>query len=416
MRARLRVEALETRSLLNAASPAAAARAARNTPVLFTALLGTLQRQLTRGPLAQLAGGATDGNRFVAQVDSGVASFETRVARRYGRSAPGLVRLVDLQGTALTDTEAQWNVRRSAGLYPATPTAGLVPYFYLSDATTTIRRLTLSRPLWPMGTPNLALYQRADTLAHNLQFDVVNTLQGAHPLSPATAKQVGLAEAQAFQADFDASLTARPLVAQIADVAATTLENNLGTIDQPGLDPLAQAQRAQQQFVSQVLTGAGLFGPQGPLAPAFQAPVNPFPYNQYYRLYTFTNAVATRVVLTQPTTFYRVFSDPPSNQPPVIENNYKGAYTSTQDTFNSRMAIRRLALDQSFFHPNLATMKVDVMAPAGTTVYVGQVAPIPQGVFAPQRRPLLYPGGFNQTVILDRSVTYADPRPIAARP
>jgi hypothetical protein len=384
--------------------------------VLFTALLGTLQRQLTRGPLAQLSSGKTDGNRFVAQVASQVASFETQVARRYSRAAPGLVRLVDLQGTALTDTEQQWNVRRSAGLYPATPTAGLVPYFYLSDATTTVRRLTLSRPLWPVGTPNLALYQRADTLAHNLQFDVVNTLQGPTPPSPTTAKQVGLAEAQAFQADFDTSLTARPFIAQIADAAATTLENNLSTIDQPGVNPLAQAQKAQQQFVTQVLSGTGLFGPQGPLAPVFQAPVNPFPYNQYYRLYTFTNAVATKVVLTQPTTFYRVFSDPPNNQPPVIENNYKGAYTSTQDPFNTRTAIRRLALDQSYFHPNLATMKVDVIAPAGTTVYVGSVAPVPQGVFAPQRRPVLYPGGFNQTVILDRSVTYANPRPITARP
>ena len=80
------------------------------------------------------------------------------------------------------------------------------------------------------------------------------------------------------------------------------------------------------------------------------------------------------------------------------------------------MAIRKLALDQSYYHPNLATMKVDVVAPAGTTVYVGAVAPIPQGVYSPRLRPALYPGGANQTVILDRTVTYANPRPITAHP
>jgi hypothetical protein len=363
-----------------------------------------------------LASGRSTGDAFVAQVGSVVSSFDHSVARRFGRVAPGLVRLLDLQGTALTSTEEQWNARRSAGLYPASPTAGLVPYFYLSDATTTVRRLTVSRPLWPMRPPNLALYQRADSLAHNLQFDVVDAMQGSSRLSPTSAKEVGLAESLAFQADFDASLTARPLVDRIADAAVATLENNLGTLDQTGVDPIAQARLAQQRFVSQMLTGAGLFGPQGPLARVFQAPVNPFPYSQYYRLYTFTNAVATKVVLDRPTTFFRVFSDPVNNQPPVIENNYKGAYTSTREFFNSRAAIRRLALDQSFFHPNGATMKVDVMAPAGTTVYVGKVAPILQGIFAPRRPPSFYPGGVNQTVILDRSVIYSDPRPIVARP
>ena len=167
-------------------------------------------------------------------------------------------------------------------------------YYYLKDATTTVRQLSLSRPLWPVGTPNLALYQRADTLAHNLEFDVVNSLQGSNPLSPATAKEVGLAEAQAFQADFDASLTARPQIDRIADAAVAALEKNLGAIDQPGINPPAQAQLAQRQFVTQMLTGEGLFGPQGPLATVFQAPLNPFPYNQYYRMYTFTNSVVTQ--------------------------------------------------------------------------------------------------------------------------
>ena len=61
-------------------------------------------------------------------------------------------------------------------------------------------------------------------------------------------------------------------------------------------------------------------------------------------------------------------------------------------------------------------MKVDVTAPAGTTVYVGAVAPIFQGVYSPEPSPSLYPGGVNQTVILSRNTTYTDPRPIGAQP
>jgi len=306
--------------------------------------------------------------------------------------SPPLVRLLELQGTALKDTEQQWNVRREARLYTATPVVGEVPYSYLKDATTTIRQLTLSRPLWPTGTPDLALYQRADVLAHNLMFDVVDQLQ-SKKLSPEKAEKVGQSEAKAFQADFDASLTNEPLYACIADAAVSSLESNLSVIDKPGFNPIGEAKVAQQQFVSQILVGKGLFGPQGPLGAVFTAPTNPFPYDEYYRLYTFSNATAKREVLSQATTYYRVFSDSVDNTPPVNESNYKGAYTSTQDFRDSATAIRDLALDQSWYHPNLATMKVDVNVPAGTTVYVGTAAPILQGVYAPEPSPSLYPGG-----------------------
>ena len=144
--------------------------------------------------------------------------------------------------------------------------------------------------------------------------------------------------------------------------------------------------------------------------------MNPFPYSQYYRLYTFSGAQVTMNVLGQATTYYRTFSDPVNNVPPVVENNYKGAYLSTQNSFDSTVAIQQLALDQSWYHPNLATMKVNVTVPAGTTIYVGTVAPIYQGVYSPERIPTLYPGGVNQTVVLSRNTTYSDPRLINAQP
>jgi hypothetical protein len=61
-------------------------------------------------------------------------------------------------------------------------------------------------------------------------------------------------------------------------------------------------------------------------------------------------------------------------------------------------------------------MKVNVTVPAGTTVYVGTVAPIYQGVYSPEPYPSLYPGGANQTVVLSRNTTYTDPRLISAQP
>ena len=152
------------------------------------------------------------------------------------------------------------------------------------------------------------------------------------------------------------------------------------------------------------------------LSAVFTAPVNPFPYTQYYRMYTFAGASVSSAVLTQPTTYFRVFSDPVNNVPPVVENNSKGAYLSTQDSFDSAAAISDLALDQSWYHPNLATMKVDVTVPAGTTVYTGTVAPIFEGVYSPEPYPSLYPGGANQTVVLVRTTTYANPRPISSQP
>jgi hypothetical protein len=423
VRAVIAIEQLESRTLLSGSSkglhllgarPAHESRVlpgSRN-PAIFTSLMGLLQARATNGPLAALAGGKVGGSAFVAKLSNLISAFDRGAARFLKPVAPRLIRLVDLQGDALAATENQWNQRRLAGLY----TGSNATYFYVKDATTTIRQLTLSRPLWPMGTPNLSLYQRADTLAHNLEFDVVNPLESQNPPSPATAKAVGLAEAKAFQADFDATLTARPFLRFLADAAASSLKKNLSVIGRPGINPASQAQVAQLQFATSMFAGQGLFGPQGPLSAVFTAPVNPFPYNQYYRLYTFGGAQVTASVLTQATTYYRTFSDPVTNVPPVVENNYKGAYLSTQDTFASSVAIQQLALDQSWYHPNLATMKVNVTVPAGTTIYIGTVAPIYQGVYSPELIPSLYPGGANQTVVLSRNTTYSDPRPISAQP
>ena len=202
-RPQLKVERLKARAMLSGSRPAtepvsatprhdATVQPGSRNPAIFTSLMGTLQSRATSGPLAGLASGKLGGNAFVARISTLVSNFDRNAARFLKPIAPRLIPLIDLQGSALTATENQWNQRRLAGLYGTTATA---VYFYVKDATTTIRQLTLSRPLWPMGTPNLSLYQRADTLAHSLQLDVVTPLQGQNPPSPATARAVGLAEA-----------------------------------------------------------------------------------------------------------------------------------------------------------------------------------------------------------------------------
>jgi hypothetical protein len=434
----IQLECLEARSLLSV-TPLATAN---STQAVFANLLGELQSQVEHGPLAILTHTnitIQQSDDFVSGVSAVVSTWEHAVAELLP-SRPGLVHLLDLQGTAFLDTEVQWQMRFQDNLYPTTrgDSAPLPDptYNYLKAATTTVRQLTESRLLWPMDTPDLALYERADILAHTLATDVVNTLaSGSTPhLSPVRAETLGLAEAQAFQADFDASLTTRPLFDRIAGAAVSTLEANLRSLIQQGVDPATQAQFAQQQFVQQMFAGTGLFGPQGPLHKEFQAPVNPFDNpqhtvnrtlspsgSQYATMYTFTDAKVTVVTLQTPTTYYRVFSDPafttmaPSDE---NENNYEGTFDSTLKTFNPVTAIREFALDQSFYHPNYATMKVNVTALAGTTVYVGKVAPILQGVYSPESKPSLYPGGVNQTV-LPASVAfnlknYSNPRPIGA--
>ena len=71
-----------------------------------------------------------------------VSTFDRSAAHISKPIEPRLIPLIDLHGNLLTATENQWNQRRLAGLYGTGATA---VYFYVKDATTTIRQLTLSR-------------------------------------------------------------------------------------------------------------------------------------------------------------------------------------------------------------------------------------------------------------------------------
>jgi hypothetical protein len=127
------------------------------------------------------------------------------------------------------------------------------------------------------------------------------------------------------------------------------------------------------------------------------APACPLPANVAV---TFLESKCTRVVLTQPTTFYRYFS---------AETNRYGRYLTTDRFSVNTDVIRSLALHQDW--GNQAIRSLSVTVPAGTPVY--------QGVVAPQTPSACYPGGGQQTFIensKDPSITWVEGPPLTVKP
>ena len=115
---------------------------------------------------------------------------------------------------------------------------------------------------------------------------------------------------------------------------------------------------------------------------------------------TFLESKCTRVVLSQPTTFYRYFS---------ADTNRYGRYLTTDRFSVNTDVIRSLALHQDW--GNKAIRSLAVTVPAGTAVY--------QGVVAPQTPSACYPGGGQQTFIensKDPSITWVEGPPLTVKP
>ena len=107
---------------------------------------------------------------------------------------------------------------------------------------------------------------------------------------------------------------------------------------------------------------------------------------------TFQNAKCVEVTLQYDLKLTRVFSS---------DNAKVGTYFTTTCLLSPRYAIRKLALKQQW--GNRATKIVEVTIPAGTTIYIG--------IAAFQNPETLYPGGAQQTVVVDLSkVVWGTPR------
>lgn len=97
---------------------------------------------------------------------------------------------------------------------------------------------------------------------------------------------------------------------------------------------------------------------------------------------TFQKSKCVEVTLRYDLKLMRVFSN---------DNARVGTYFTTTCLISPRYAIRKLALKQEW--GNRATKIVEVTVPAGTKIYVG--------IAAFQNPETLYPGGAQQTVVVD---------------
>jgi hypothetical protein len=158
-------------------------------------------------------------------------------------------------------------------------------------------------------------------------------------------------------------------------------------------DFAAQLGAAAAGFTTALVSPGGFFGPGGTIGRHYaQLPnvANPLSIGQAA---TFANLQYRQAATTAPLVLHRNFSS---------AINQKGSFLSG-DTFKSPTdAIRRLALDQSWYGTNQATFVEDVTIPAGITYYVGRVAPIYQGIFRREAKPSLYPGMASQYLVLSR--------------
>ena len=102
---------------------------------------------------------------------------------------------------------------------------------------------------------------------------------------------------------------------------------------------------------------------------------------------TFLEGKCTEITLEEPTTFYRYYTLGEDG----IEKGKYGRYLTTDKFNNNSDVIVKLALDQDW--GNKANLIETVTLPAGTTVY--------QGITSPQNPPDCYPGGGQQTFIID---------------
>ena len=148
-RASIGIEALEVRSLLSGSTvifqlpiglATDGARARTSTPALFARMVGSLQAQIeTQVPRDDAPQHLTDS---VSQL---VSQFEADAARFFAGSRPYLNTLLQYQGEA---------TRAAINSYKSQLDTGLIKTgSFNENAFLAIQEMTLSRKVWPVGTP-----------------------------------------------------------------------------------------------------------------------------------------------------------------------------------------------------------------------------------------------------------------------
>jgi len=361
----------------------AARRGVNVVPAVFNRMVGSLQVQIDLN-----APRDTPAPQLTQTVNQLAASFESAARKLFSVTNPRLYRLLDLQGEEIRSAIDSEKIQLDTGL-PLT-TSGFNESAFLS-----IQELTLSRKLWPVGTPPEDLLIRSLEAKAGLDTLVVNQTRPKPPtprLTDAQAAAVVDNEVYAFQTDMLLAATQSPLITSTVDDAVHSLVTQVNAAVGSG-HFAAQLSKAERAFADVLVGRGGLFGPGGPLSRFLEQPPNVLDPLSIGDAATFTNLQYREILTQAPLKAYRYFS---------VKANEYGRFLATGYFASPADAVRRAALDQSWYYTDPAYFVAFVTIPAHDVIYKGPVAPIDQGIFEREPSPGIYPGGATQILVLNK--------------
>ena len=220
-------------------------------------MLSALQTQLTDGPLADLNSDVVDGNEFITEVQSLVASYNQNVDQQLLPHFTHIDNMLKLQGQQVVANLVSLNQQSTVGL--------ILSDNLPTQAEAAIDTLT-GGPIYSLNTP-VSAYR---TATQNFETDlgtVTDQLSATTPLSLSDVSTTIQAESEAYRASMDAGLqVTHPNISSTVNAAVTTLEDTVITIANTN-DPTAESDisTAIATFDSAILDTTGLFGLNGPV-------------------------------------------------------------------------------------------------------------------------------------------------------
>jgi hypothetical protein len=227
-------------------------------------MLSALQTQLTAGPLANLNSSAVDGNGFITEVQSLVASFNQNVDQQLLPHFTHIDNMLKLQGQQVVANLVSLNQQSTVN--PQGTVVGLTsPDTLPTQAGAAINTLT-GGPIFSLKTPVSAYVTATQSFETDLG-TVNDQLSATPPLSLSDVSTTIQAEAEAYRASMDAGLeVTHPNISSTVNSAVTTLESSVIAIA-TAMSSTAEADisTAIAAFDSAILDTTGLFGLNGPV-------------------------------------------------------------------------------------------------------------------------------------------------------
>ncbi|MGA2705319.1 MAG: IPT/TIG domain-containing protein [Isosphaeraceae bacterium] len=222
-------------------------------------MLSALRTQLTNGPLEDLSLGTVDGNGFVTEAQSLVASYNQNVDQQLLPHFTHIDNMLKLQGQQVVANLVSLNQQSTVKLISS---ASL-----LSQAGAAINTLT-GGPIYSLNTPVSAYVTTTRTFETDLGA-VAATLTATTPptLTLPEVSTTIQAEAEAYRASMDAGLqVTHTNLSTTVNAAVTTLESSVIAIANANSSTAeSDIHAAIATFDSAILDTTGLFGLNGPV-------------------------------------------------------------------------------------------------------------------------------------------------------